>query len=232
MISTYNENTSAVILNKSKALGASAAGITPADALRRSPSYEIYGDDQRLFENRAVLILALSHRRSEPSLDWWDGKKGTPGNSRLIEITELLIHELFKMFKIRAHHLPYHVEKGGIFLKDAAVLAGFGIIGKNNLLITPDFGPRVRLRALLVDAPLKASPPFGFNPCKNCDKPCMRACPQKAFGQGVFTRPLCNRQMKKNERNAAVVEGKAETDAFIRIIKYCRACELACPVGK
>jgi epoxyqueuosine reductase len=37
--------------------------------------------------------------------------------------------------------LPYKVEEGGMFLKDAATLAGLGIIGKNNLLITPEFEP-------------------------------------------------------------------------------------------
>jgi epoxyqueuosine reductase len=37
--------------------------------------------------------------------------------------------------------LQYKVEEAGMFLKDAATLAGLGIIGKNNLLITPEFEP-------------------------------------------------------------------------------------------
>ena len=52
---------------------------------------------------------------------------------------------------VSAYPLPYHVKKGGLFLKDAAVLSGLGIIGKNNLLLHPAWGPRIRLRSILMD---------------------------------------------------------------------------------
>ncbi|MEA3231699.1 MAG: hypothetical protein U9Q05_08095 [Thermodesulfobacteriota bacterium] len=52
---------------------------------------------------------------------------------------------------ITAEKLPYHIESGGIFLKDAAALAGLGCIGKNNMLVLMKYGPRVRLRALLLN---------------------------------------------------------------------------------
>ncbi|MBC8492582.1 MAG: hypothetical protein H8D43_02260 [Chloroflexi bacterium] len=38
---------------------------------------------------------------------------------------------------INACPQPYRVEQGRILLKDAAVLAGLGVMGKNNLVITP-----------------------------------------------------------------------------------------------
>ena len=232
MNSSSIKNRGTHIIDKAKAFGACLAGIVNAEELGRSPSYEIKGSDERLLKNRAVLIFALVHERSEPSLDWWDGKKGTPGNNRLINIGEMLIHELQKEFKLKAQHLPYHVEKGGVFLKDAAALAGIGVIGKSNLLITSDFGPRVRLRALLIDAPLSSSKSLEFDPCEVCSMPCIQACPQKAFAQGAFRRPSCNVQMKKNESKAEMVEQMGIRESFIRIIKYCRACELVCPVGK
>jgi len=43
------------------------------------------------------------------------------------------------------------VEKGGVYLKDAAVVAGQGGVGKNNLLLDRRWGPRVRLRAVLIE---------------------------------------------------------------------------------
>lgn len=48
---------------------------------------------------------------------------------------------------------------------------------------------------------------------------------------GRFSRPLCNIQMEVDEDEAREedVEG---FDRPVEIIKYCRRCELACPVGK
>lgn len=144
--------------------------------------------------------------------------------------------------------MPYHVEKGGTYLKDSAVMAGLGCIGKNNILVTPEYGPRVRLRALTLDVAIPSTGPRDFNPCNDCDELCRRACPQKAFGRqvyaakdygqdilpgrdGHFSRPTCNVQMEIDNDVAreATVDG---FDEPIKIIKYCRKCELACPVGK
>lgn len=50
--------------------------------------------------------------------------------------------------------LPYHIEHGGVYMKDAAVLAGLGRMGKHNMLITPRYGPRLRLRVMLTEADL------------------------------------------------------------------------------
>ena len=101
-------------------------------------------------------------------------------------MSDQLKGSLAETFEIAAQPLPYHVEKGGIFLKDAAMLAGLGIIGANNLLITPQFGPRVRLRALFLDCELAApTGPLNFSPCDGCNQPCWEACPQQAFVSGT-----------------------------------------------
>ncbi|MCP4613726.1 MAG: hypothetical protein GY845_33985 [Planctomycetes bacterium] len=175
-------------------------------------------------DSKALIVLALAHPKSNPELDWWDGNKGTSGNRELIRISNELSDWLKEQFDITAHDLPYHVENGGIFLKDAAVLAGLGCIGKNNLLITPDFGPRVRLRALAIDFLPEVTGPIKFDPCVECDSPCQQACPQNAFQSSSYNRPLCTEQMETDKANA-------ETDSPTICIKYCRACELACPYG-
>lgn len=54
-------------------------------------------------------------------------------------------------FSITTHRPPSLIESGGIFMKDAAVLAGLGTIGKSNLVITPKYGSRIRWRVLLLD---------------------------------------------------------------------------------
>lgn len=75
----------------------------------------------------------------------------------------------------------YHYEKlFGLFShKLAAHLAGLGWIGKSCLLITKQFGPRVRLVSVLTDAPLHAGNPLN-NSCGKCHT-CVDTCPVAAF---------------------------------------------------
>ncbi len=68
--------------------------------------------------------------------------------------------------------------------KAVARLAGLGWLGKNLLLITPQFGPRVRLVTVLTEAPLIADMPVK-NRCGNCLL-CRDSCPAKAI-KGVNT---------------------------------------------
>jgi hypothetical protein len=59
--------------------------------------------------------------------------------------------------------------------KLAAHLAGLGWIGKSCLLLTEQFGPRVRFVSVLTDAPLEAGSPLD-KPCGKCQV-CIDACP-------------------------------------------------------
>jgi epoxyqueuosine reductase len=68
--------------------------------------------------------------------------------------------------------------------KAVARMAGLGWQGKNLLLITPQFGSRVRLVTVLTDAPLIADAPV-TNRCGRCMR-CHDACPVNAI-RGVNT---------------------------------------------
>lgn len=64
--------------------------------------------------------------------------------------------------------------------------AGLGEIGRNGLLITPKYGPRVRLGVVTTDLPLVADSPASFGIaqfCMECEK-CVRTCPGKAIPAG------------------------------------------------
>ena len=248
--------------------GASLAGIAPADELKRSPSHAVFGvldsftgvgtkaageiarGEVRWPEQaRSMLILAVEHPEDEPQLDWWiEGLSGgTRGNRKLMDVADAAASWAAEK-GISVVKLPYHIEHGGIFLKDAAVLGGLGCIGKNNLLVTPQYGPRVRLRAVALGADLPATGPIDFDPCDGCAEPCRKVCPQSAFaarkhdaerlGQtrlpgrtGVYDRQTCNIQMELDVANHAsiVSDEKGET---ARLVRYCRECELACPAGR
>jgi epoxyqueuosine reductase len=245
--------------------GATVAGIASRNALQTSASHLIYNQigeyagvgtvndgnvlPKHDFFNwpksvRSVLVIGLTHPENQPELDWWDGK-GTPGNRRLIQILKATGQLIESRLNVNTRNLPYYIEKGGIFLKDAAVLAGIGTIGSNNMLITPAYGPRIRLRALFFDADVELARCEPFFPCTGCKQPCRSICPEKAMDKripiwdtlnvsvdlpardGSYNRKLCNIRMEKDEA-ASTAKGLVEPAP----VQYCRRCEFACPVGK
>lgn len=245
--------------------GATLAGIAGVGPLKSSASHVIYTkmgnydgvgtvrDDDTSSNNqlfnwpdsaRSLLVIGLSHPEDKPELDWWDGR-GTPGNRRLMNIMALISDNIEKNTHINTVKMHYYVEKGGVFLKDAAVLAGLGSIGKNNMLITPSYGPRVRLRAMFLDAEIDATGPIDFDPCADCKVYCRRVCTENAMNEkstifesidvsvnlpardGNYNRDLCNERMEKD-----ILEASKNNPGEQSLIKYCRKCEFVCPVGK
>jgi epoxyqueuosine reductase len=204
--------------------GASLAGIARAAQLGESPSHLARGRCFLPESARSVLVLALHHGQTDAELDYWGGEGGTPGNLRLIRICRHVAERAARELHIIACPIDYAPEPRGTFLKDAATLAGLGIIGSNNLLVTPRFGPRVRLRALALEVELPPSTRDGFSPCSSCDMVCRTCCPRHAFARGGYAADDCMRQMKEDE-------SRAVGPAHGYRVAYCRRCELSCPVG-
>jgi epoxyqueuosine reductase QueG len=63
--------------------------------------------------------------------------------------------------------------------KMIALRAGIGWIGRNNLLVHPDCGSRIRLASVLTDMPLKTDSPVERD-CGSCRK-CIEVCPVSAI---------------------------------------------------
>lgn len=257
------------ILRKTRQLGVPLAGFANVEDLKTAPAYTFApkmpnagkgvgtrksemelspGEVKWPEQARSVLVIAMGHPRQKPELDWWFGKSAPPGNTLLVNVIKELCQWIPATFKTEVFHFPYHIEQGGIYLKDAAVMAGIGCIGRNNMLVTPEFGPRVRLRAMSLNVSVPSTGPTAFDPCAQCDDVCRKACPQKAFDNiiyspqdydqsvlpgrdGSYARPVCNQQMEKNIDQAR----EEKIDRFeepVKIIKYCRICEFSCPVGR
>ena len=217
------------------------AGIVAIADLMNSPSHqaadgERWHDDHAeqaitwLADARSLLILALHHPKGNPMLDWFD-RGNTAGNRRLTNISKVLVEWLYDTHGIQAQALPYQVEKGGVYLKDAACLAGLGVIGKNNLLIHPRWGPQVRLRSVLIQDYLPPNRPLEhFDPCCQCPMFCRQACPEKAFTQGRYHRPSCMLQLEADRANK-IESGREDARGLPHLVTaWCRRCEFACPV--
>jgi epoxyqueuosine reductase QueG len=67
----------------------------------------------------------------------------------------------FKAFVIQTT-TPYYAQefRGVISHRHAAIRAGLGVFGKNNLVLTKEFGPRQRFCTVLTDAELVPDPPL------------------------------------------------------------------------
>lgn len=258
-----------LINDKAKEFGADLAGVASVEDLKRSPSHEIsekmpefdgVGTEDAQGRKRGVvkwpegarsaIVIAAAHPPEKAEMDWWvtgASAGNTAGNRQLMKTVAELATWLEKEQGIQCFKLPYHIEHGGVYMKDAAVIAGLGCLGKNNILITPQYGPRLRLRVMLTDADLPSAGAVDFDPCEDCPMPCRIACPQDAFAEqiysveeygkkelpgrsGVYNRLSCNQQMVINESDFEEVKTDNQQNPR-KQIKYCRECELACPVG-
>lgn len=64
--------------------------------------------------------------------------------------------------------------------KTVATRAGLGWIGKNALLITPEYGSAIRISSIITSMPLMADTPVNESKCGGCTK-CAEACPASAI---------------------------------------------------
>jgi epoxyqueuosine reductase QueG len=110
-------------------------------------------------------------------------------------------------------------QQGHLSHKEIARRAGLGWIGRSNLLVTPQFGARVRLVTVLTDLPLEAGSPLPDD-CGKCGK-CLAACPAGAIKERRedFDHVKCYEQLKlfKNKFNIPH--------------HICGLCVKACPIG-
>ncbi|MGQ9603266.1 MAG: hypothetical protein ACUVUU_03560 [bacterium] len=79
--------------------------------------------------------------------------------------------------------------RGHISHKMIAKLAGIGWIGKNNLLVHPIYGARLRLCTVLTDLDMPSDAPID-NGCGECEA-CLYSCPGKALRMDGFDLKKC-----------------------------------------
>lgn len=220
---------------------------------------------------KSVIVMAVSHSLGAvyaPDIMLWTRNKMQ--TSRLLDATAEMIgrrleREGFLSLPVSADKpveiFKHHPETGKKFrqtrtlgflsLKHAAVSCGMGALGRNNLLLTPEFGPHQRLCAVITEAPLAADSRRELNLCKGCDK-CEKACPSGALREGRYDVDPCFvywaygfnqlppekfrdwpgyvKMLRQHlKRRDLLVEG-AQT--YITDVDNCIECMRACPVGE
>jgi len=202
---------------KAKDMGVDLIGYTPVNE-------DFIFKDLKVFGKNAVILgmeMLWSEMKKAPHVDteiecfrvYYELGEIT------IKMTEFLKE---KGYKSEAHH-PFG---GKLLFPPHAVQAGLGIVGRNGIVITPEFGPRQRWGMITTDAELPVIVKRDFSEmeeyCKNCGS-CVKNCKggaayeepiEKVEGSGVLT------HIERSKCIASILENS-----------YCSVCLKICPQG-
>jgi epoxyqueuosine reductase QueG len=109
--------------------------------------------------------------------------------------------------------------RGDLSHKHAAQAAGLGRLGKNSLLITPQFGDRVNLVSVVTNLNLEPDPLIESEPCPPKCILCIKACPVKA----ITNEQQVNQKLCRSHMFLKLPKGQ--------IIYDCWECRKVCPLG-
>lgn len=159
----------------------------------------------------------------------WPG--ATQADLLAYKIARLLIRRGFKSVPIPSGH-PYDKInlRGIISQKHAAVSAGLGEIGLNQLLLTPQCGSQSYPGALLTTAHLEPDSKREARLCpetqKICGLACVKACPVSAIKEdGRFDKKACHKFLYEGI-------GKEFGYQYYQHILRCGVCMNVCPAGE
>ena len=115
-----------------------------------------------------------------------------------------------------------------------AIDAGLGELGRNGVLITPEFGPRVRLCKVFTDLPLVPDKPIEFGVwdfCMRCEK-CAEDCPSQAITYGEPTTQIHNESNWEGLLRWPVDAVKCFAYWERNLSASCASCVRVCPFNK
>jgi len=104
--------------------------------------------------------------------------------------------------------------------RHAAYLAGLGTFGVNNVLLTEEFGPRVRFVSIFTSAEIPHGTPRNKQLCTNCMR-CVKTCPVNAIPEGGYPEGLTNK----------IACARRSEGLSRRYMSPCGMCIRICPVG-
>ena len=194
-------------------------------------SYSDFGE-----EYKSALVFAVPYTQ-QLSLNNYNEKafhEGILGAKDRLEVKVEEIENVLKKDGIR-YYVPEVAQKDdGRFraefsFKDAAAYAGVGWFGKNDVIITEKYGPRVRLSAILIDHDFEYGKSYEKCMCPpDCDK-CVEVCPAHA---------LLNVRWKSGMVRDDIIDisrcNKIRSAFMDKLGRWgaCALCLASCPYGK
>lgn len=203
------------IINYAEKIGIDVIGFADPVLFKHFPTR----NQPQRFLDKSLTVIIIGVHLFDMILDSYSISENSKRNHHFLDvILENYCHKIKDFLSIEKYDSKIISYAPGLFLKDTAALSGIGPIGKNNLLITEDYGSQVRLRALTTTAPLVCGEPvLESKYCKGCEK-CITACPAKAFPGGKYKKDICY--------NYAITHLKKISDCTSI---WCNICIEACP---
>lgn len=187
-------------------LGADLVGIALADALNtRAPSGHRPEDNLP----RAQSVVCLGMRMLNSIFQSPNPRVARTSyvylhrrlNDMAWEVASFLEQEGFTAVPITSDVPIDMIEKRGLWgdisHRHVAVAAGLGKLGKNGLLLTPQFGPRIRITSIVTTAPLEPDKELDLELCPPGCNLCIDSCPVKALSSEGLDKVACVRYMHR-----------------------------------
>lgn len=184
---------------------------------------------------QSALVFAVPYGE-QLTIETYSEEKFEKGIQDAKKVLEKILTQLQKMldeYNVN-YYIPPVAQSNEIDLtapfsfKFAAVNAGLGWIGKNDVVITKKYGPRVRLSAILINEQFVYGDKILKSNCpENCNR-CVDICPHKA---------LHNVQWNINSLRNEIIDYRLCNEQRSFYIKThgrknaCGLCMVACPFG-
>jgi len=248
------------LLARAKKLGADVAGVASARKLKEA------GAILREPLEGARSVIVLGARQSFGALDSPVIQMAQHDTIFAYRKIDIAAHELVRLLEDAGHaavaiptFIPIDMGDeikgmlGEVDHRRAAVEAGMGVYGLNNLLVTERFGPRLRLATVLTTAAIEPNRRLRKKVCTECGE-CVKACPadalddpgktdKRACGHTVFEFGLRGLMRfgygwidASEAEKAELLKGRPTRElwhAFMTGMYYtCFRCQAACPIGR
>ncbi|MBU0715275.1 MAG: 4Fe-4S dicluster domain-containing protein [Verrucomicrobia bacterium] len=185
-----------LIKNKAKEFGADLAGIAPVSRWQNAP--RMLTPQAHLPEAKSVIVMGIHH--PDASVEWGgepNSNYAGPFQIGMIpkldtmscRMADFLEQSGYKAIPFPCtgfwRHRPFKeistTNTASFSHRHAAVAAGLGEFGWNNMFMSPKYGPRQRLVSVITSAALEADPLYdGPALCDRC-KMCAKHCPGHNF---------------------------------------------------
>ncbi|MCP5087660.1 MAG: reductive dehalogenase [Rhodobacteraceae bacterium] len=177
-------------------------------------------------------VIVLGHQMDEALVDTYPSALAGAATGREYSHEAAVVMQLAAYIRNLGYQAIPSMNDTGLVIP-YALKAGLGEYARNQLVITPEFGPRLRFSKIFTDLPLSHDPPRKLGVAEFCNicTRCADACPVKALPYGPPTADMPN---KSAIRGVCKWTSDAEKcfGFWAKLASDCAICMRVCPFNR